>query len=267
MMAERDAWRIWDREASYGELLFRRATGELPEMESSKAVARLISSWVKPNDRILDVGCGAGHYLRSLRRVIQVPFSYMGVDATCDYIELARKAWHDDPQADFQVADVSSLPFQNGEYAIVLACNLFLHLPSITAPLREITRVAGRHALVRTLIGDRSFRIQEVYSPETHPRSFAGKPDEDEFDATGEPRSFHFYNIYSQSHISKLLARLPDIAGYKIVKDGDFEPMNLTIESRRTEAAPDTTEMIGGWQVNGYILQPWHFVLIDKRVE
>jgi hypothetical protein len=29
--------RVWDREIDYGQLLYRRAIGELPEMESAKA--------------------------------------------------------------------------------------------------------------------------------------------------------------------------------------------------------------------------------------
>lgn len=265
-MTTSDTWRVWDREADYGELLYKRAIGEFPEMESSKTVAKLVKRWIRPNDRILDVGCGAGHYFRSLRREIQVPFSYTGVDATAQYIALARKAWGDNSDAHFQMADVFSLPFQAGEYDIVLSCNLFLHLPSVDIPLREVARVARRNALIRTLVGDRSFRIQEVYSPETHPRSFAGAQDQDEFDAQGEPRSFHYYNIYSKSYISKLIAHLPDISHCELVRDDQYNPSRLEAEAEREGAAPDTTQMIGGWQVNGYVLQPWCFISIDKSV-
>lgn len=265
-MTPRDTWRIWDRDADYGELLYKRATGELPEMESSKTVGKLVKPWVRPNDRILDVGCGAGHYLRSLRREIQVPFSYTGVDATARYIALARQAWTGDPNACFHVADVFSLPFQSGEYDIVLSCNLFLHLPSIGVPLRELTRVASRHVLIRTLVGDRSFRVQEVHSPETHPRSFAGALDEDEFDENGEPRGFAYYNIYSKSYISKLIARLPGISQCELIRDDQYDPLHLTAEAERESAAPNTTRMVGSWQANGYVLLPWHFVSIDKKV-
>jgi len=195
-----------------------------------------------------------------------VPFSYTGVDATARYIAFAQKAWADNSNAEFQVADVFSLPFHAGEYDIVLSCNLFLHLPSIDVPLSEVMRVAGRNVLIRTLVGERSFRIQEVYSPETHPRSFSDALGEDEFDEKGEPRSFHYYNIYSESYIAKLIARVPGISHWELVRDDQYNPQNLTAETERAGAAPDTTQMIGDWQVNGYILQPWCIISIDKEV-
>ena len=93
---EPETWRVWDTEPGYGNLLYRRATGDLPEMESSKVVARLVKDWLRGGDAILDVGCGSGHYLRSLRRHISSDFSYTGVDATAAYIDLARQAWQGD---------------------------------------------------------------------------------------------------------------------------------------------------------------------------
>ena len=63
-----DKWRVWDRETEYGRLLYQRATGELPEMESSKAMARQVKTFVSPGDRILDVGCGVAKNPGFLRR-------------------------------------------------------------------------------------------------------------------------------------------------------------------------------------------------------
>ena len=266
MPSQSDKWRIWDRETEYGGILYQRAVGDLPEMESSKSTARQIQPLVLPGYRILDVGCGAGHYLRSLRREIDVPFDYTGVDATASYVQLARKAWGEAEGVHFKTADVFSLPFQDGEFDIVISCNLLLHLPSVKVPLRELVRVGKRVILVRTLVGERSFRIQEVYSPETHPRSFAGPADEEEFGVSGEPRSFHFYNIYSESYIRKLLSMISDVASFEITADDRYEPNALT-QAAEQNRAPDATYMIGRWQVNGYILQPWCFVKVVKEAD
>lgn len=38
-----DTWRIWENEREYGNLLFKRAIGEMPEMESAKATAKMVN--------------------------------------------------------------------------------------------------------------------------------------------------------------------------------------------------------------------------------
>jgi cyclopropane fatty-acyl-phospholipid synthase-like methyltransferase len=70
----------------YGQLLYRRAVGELPEMESSKAIAKRVARELIHGDKLLDVGCGAGHYLKSLRNIVPYLFKYVGVDASADYL-------------------------------------------------------------------------------------------------------------------------------------------------------------------------------------
>ena len=64
-------WSNWDEEKHYGELLYKRATGESEEMNSSRAVAKVIKEFYKPGMKVLDVGCGAGHYLVSLRKIVR----------------------------------------------------------------------------------------------------------------------------------------------------------------------------------------------------
>jgi ubiquinone/menaquinone biosynthesis C-methylase UbiE len=251
----RDPWRVWNADSGYGDILYRRALGALPEMESARAIAQLLKDQVRCDDRLLDVGCGAGHYLRSLRQAISVPFSYTGADATALYIALARQAWHCDTAARFAVADAFALPFADGAFDLVMSCNLLLHLPSIARPLQELVRVSRRHVVVRTLIGERSFRIQEVRGTET-------ASDPDEFDDAGEPGRFNYYNIYAQAYIEKLLTRMPRVTGYRILQDTWVDTARLATDLAR-QPRFNATRLIDGWQVNGYILQPWHFVCID----
>jgi len=255
-----DSWRIWDRQKEYGDLLYRRAVGELPEMESSKAVAARIQPWLQSGDRVLDVGCGAGHYYRSLKQAIPHSFHYTGVDATGYYIEVARRAWKGDPATTFVQGDIFALPFEDQSFDIVVSANVFLHLPSIKIPFEQLVRVARRKVLVRMLAGDRSFRIQEVYSPETHPGWFTGQSDQEEFDGQGEPVSFHYFNIYSRSYIEKILGKIPRVTDVRFIPDTFFDAGRFTAEKELYAKSPDATTILDGWQVNGYILQPWHFV-------
>jgi ubiquinone/menaquinone biosynthesis C-methylase UbiE len=251
-------WRIWDSKPEYGELLYKRAVGELPEMESSKAVARILQGWIQPDHCILDVGCGSGHYLKSLHREINTPFAYVGVDATSHYIHLAREAWQNAESVRFEVADIYSLPFDDSSFDVVISCNLLLHLPSIKKPISELIRVSRKKVLIRTLIGERSFLIKEVQKP---PRTDSGTAPE-EFDELEDPRYFNYYNIYSMSRVENLVSANPKVKTFTITPDQDFNIEDLKADlSRRT--ADNTTRLVDGWQLNGYILQPWQFVMID----
>ncbi|NQW22649.1 MAG: class I SAM-dependent methyltransferase [SAR202 cluster bacterium] len=250
-----DKWRkTWldDLECErYGSLLYSRAIGELPEMESSKAVAARLRSVAKPGDQILDAGCGAGHYLRSLSNNLPFEFQYTGVDATPRFIELARQAFASFSDADFEIGDINALPFADASYDLVMSNNVLLHLPSIQKPLQELCRVARRYVLVRTLVGERSFRIQDVHG--------SG----DEFDETGEPIEFHYYNIYSKPYIEYLLANIPFVKSWQIVPDQAFDETRIAEAATEQSDAPDVTTMLGGWQLNGYILQPWSFIEVE----
>ena len=44
----------------------RAVGGKSPEMEVSKAMAKIIKKYIK-DERVLDVGCATGHFYRSLK--------------------------------------------------------------------------------------------------------------------------------------------------------------------------------------------------------
>lgn len=186
-----DRWKIWDEMQSYGEVLYKRATGEAPEMESSKAAARRLQGILKEGNTVLDVGCGAGHYLRSLRSVFPFPFPYTGIDATQSYVDLAAKAFKTDANAAFLRGDIEALPVKDQSFDIVLCMNVLLHLPRILPAIRELWRVTGRTLLIRTMVGEKSFRIKQIREWE---KEMEGTEDPI-FDADGEPMRFHYFNM------------------------------------------------------------------------
>jgi ubiquinone/menaquinone biosynthesis C-methylase UbiE len=234
-------------------VFYKRATGDLPEMESSKAAARRVSKHLRPGDSVLDVGCGAGHYLRSLRLAAASPFRYTGVDLTPAYIDLARKAFAGDQDVDLMVGNVFNLPHDDRVFDVAMSNNVLLHLPSIATPLRELCRVTRRHVVVRTLIGDRSFLIREV------------RRSDNEFDAEGEPREYNWYNIWSRAYVSQLLGGIDRVQRFSIERDEDFDPSRIEAAARDNPLASNATRMLGSWQVNGYVLQPWCFLEIELK--
>lgn len=245
-------WKVWDADKCYGELLYKRATGELPEMESSKKIAKEVMALMKGGERILDVGCGAGHYLRSLRREIGDGFEYVGADATKQYIEFAEQAFVGDEKATFTVSDIFNLDFADNSFDIVICNNLLLHLPSIEKPMSELIRVAKHKLVIRTLCGDRSFRIMDVKP----------QPEGQEFFSDGNPVDFYYYNIYSRAHIDYLLKNNFKVKSWEIEEDRDFDK-NRIEESTKEHSNDNASRIIGDYQVNGYILQPWVIVRVD----
>lgn len=255
-----DKWRqAWLGEAegpTYGEVLYRRAIGELPEMESARAAAVQLAKIIRNGDHVLDVGCGAGHYLPSLRKKLGVDFHYTGVDATPRFLELARKAFDGDEGVDFRPGDIFALDLPDKSFDVVMSNNVFMHLPSIARPLSELCRVARRRVQVRTLVGDRSFIIKDIADREG---------DGDEFDEDGEPRAYHYYNIFSRAYVSRLLNRDPRVQSVEIVEDEDFDPARIDADIEHQTEMRDVTRTLAGCQVNGYVIQPWAFICAEME--
>jgi SAM-dependent methyltransferase len=86
--------------------------------------------------RVLEVGCGSGVFLRAAAdRGAQV----VGLDASEALIELARTRV---PEADLRVGDLQFLPYDSDEFDVVVGFNSFFFAADIVAALKEAGRVA-----------------------------------------------------------------------------------------------------------------------------
>ena len=91
---------------------------------------------------VLDIGCGAGVFLRlAADRCARV----FGLDASEGLVEVARKRV---PEADIRVGDMEALPFDNDVFDLVTGFNSFFFADDMVAALREAGRVAKPSAQV-----------------------------------------------------------------------------------------------------------------------
>ena len=92
------------------------------------------------DDRLLDVGCGGGAFLRHVQETVGCEIA--GVDHSRDMVKLSR------PFA--ALGDADALPFEDGYFTTVSSIQMFMFCPDPVRVLSEMHRVGGRLALWTT---------------------------------------------------------------------------------------------------------------------
>lgn len=243
------------------QVYYNRAIGKSPEMEVSKALAKIVKRIIKKDYRILDVGCACGHYYRSLKKEIKNNFYYTGIDPYKIFLDKAKLAWMNEKNVNFKKGNIFDLPLDNNEFDIVVCNNVLLHLPSIEKPLRELIRVTKRTTILRTVVYDVSYKVQLVYNS----KWWKGTNIEpvNEFDKMGNPNSFSYFNIHSFDYLKALINKINPKLKIKFIKDSFFSKAKIQ-NSLKKEKRPLATRIINGEQFSGCLMQPHYFVIITK---
>src|SRR5215510_14282242 len=84
---------------------------------------------------LLDVGCGTGHHMASMR---ERGFEVAGVDGSEEMLDQARA---NNPDADIQQSDVESIPFPDSSFDFILCIEVLRYLPRSAKCIREMARV------------------------------------------------------------------------------------------------------------------------------
>jgi SAM-dependent methyltransferase len=91
---------------------------------------------LEPGQRVLDVGCGTGVFLRLARERGAEP---SGIDASQALLELARRRV---PDADLRLGDMQFLPYVDDSFDLVTGFTSFFFAADLVAAVREAGRVA-----------------------------------------------------------------------------------------------------------------------------
>ena len=108
-----------------------------PETKAQKFL-----SYLSPNSRVLDLGCGPG---RDAAYFVGKGHRVVGVDISSEMISLAK---HDVPQAEFIIGDIESLGFPAEAFDAVWASASLLHvskkaMPGVLAMLYRTLKPGG----------------------------------------------------------------------------------------------------------------------------
>jgi ubiquinone/menaquinone biosynthesis C-methylase UbiE len=86
-------------------------------------------------DRVLDVGCGTGVFLRLCA---DRGAAVAGIDASEELLAVARERV---PEADLRAGDLQTLPFADDAFDLVTGFGSFFYAADVAAALREAARV------------------------------------------------------------------------------------------------------------------------------
>jgi ubiquinone/menaquinone biosynthesis C-methylase UbiE len=103
---------------------------------------------LKPGDRVLDVGCGAGTDVRALAQLVGKTGRAVGLDFSEDLLAHARRQTSADDPIDYQQGDAATLPFPDASFDACRSDRVLQHLVDPAAALAAMLRVTRRDGWV-----------------------------------------------------------------------------------------------------------------------
>lgn len=104
--------------------------------EAERELDGLFSERIGAGTRILELAPGTGVNLERLQRCAPEFASYLGIDASPDMLEHARRKAGDDPRIELRLGDVRDLSGAAGPYDFVVSTWLLSHLDEPEAVVR-----------------------------------------------------------------------------------------------------------------------------------
>ncbi|MDD9966832.1 MAG: methyltransferase domain-containing protein, partial [Myxococcales bacterium] len=195
-------WRLWNHMPAYASQLFERARRSAPEPAHHAALGQLVEQAYQPGDSLLDIGCGAGDFYRTLHERVDPVIAYTGMDPTERFIELARQAATDLPGSpEFALGDVLDIPLGDASHDIVVCSAVLAHVPPPpTGALSELLRVARKWVIIRTVCGARNYLIKELKSPDEYARNGITRSELEAVTNEQDLQYYNYFNLYTEAY-------------------------------------------------------------------
>jgi ubiquinone/menaquinone biosynthesis C-methylase UbiE len=160
-MTAADDARFWDKTAE------RYAASKIADLGGYERTLERTRSFLQPNDRVLELGCGTG---TTALRLASTVGSYLATDISEQMIGIARQKLHEEqvPNLVFRPAVAEDLASEDQRFDVVLAYN-YLHLvrdPGATlATISRLLKPQGMFISKTPCLGEMNVLIQRVLLP------------------------------------------------------------------------------------------------------
>ena len=122
--------------------------GEAYVPTRNTALVRALADLPAGRQKVVELGCGAGRYIRTIKR-LRPELEAHGADLSGEAIGLAESY---PEEVAYQVADVTSLPYGEGEFDTALVFDVLEHLRKPELGVREIHRILRPGGLAHMLV-------------------------------------------------------------------------------------------------------------------
>ncbi len=156
------------REIEHGKYLISSGAGQVWNWESPAGKVRwqrrvkMLSSVLKENDRVLELGCGTGYFTREL---VKLNIHVTAIDISLDLIAVAKSEIKAD-NVSFEVQNAYEMRYDQNQFDAIIGSSVFHHL-EIEKAVNEIFRVlkpGGNTCVYRTQYAESTDRFAEKYS-------------------------------------------------------------------------------------------------------
>jgi len=152
-MLPNPVWNPWCNDQNTLALYRRRCRLEAEEMTCAAQAAEILAERARPEETLLDAGCGGGYYLHSLRKR-GVSVEYWGIDYTPEMIGLAHEEMCPRVQLPTERFRVGAIEDLTERYDNVLCFNVLTNSPHYALPLERLLSSTGKRLLLRESLGD-----------------------------------------------------------------------------------------------------------------
>ncbi|MCC8195164.1 MAG: class I SAM-dependent methyltransferase [Deltaproteobacteria bacterium] len=151
---------MWDQAAAERyEAWYATPRGSFALAREQRLMADMVSPWQRRNHSLLEIGCGAGHFLEMFH---DGGFDVTGVDKSEAMLDKARERMGS--RATLRVADAARLPFDDDEFDYVAIVTALECMDDPGSALSEAFRVARRGVVIAYLNSWSVYRQEQRFA-------------------------------------------------------------------------------------------------------